>query len=197
MLSLTRRLLAGLVLALTTATAAHADPNRLVQDSELVVRDRISIEVMGQGPDVVLIPGLASSRATWKETAERLKQQYRLHLVQIAGFSGEPVRANAEGEIFAPTAEAIADYITEQKLAPATLVGHSLGGALSLYLVQTQPERLRRVMVVDALPFLAVGFLGPHATAETARTMADGMKLNALSLSDAGYAKMLAPSSCG
>lgn len=55
-----------------TAKAAPADPNRLFPDSRIVVQDRISVEVVGKGPDLVLIPGLASSRATWKAAAERL-----------------------------------------------------------------------------------------------------------------------------
>src|ERR1700753_1345350 len=70
------KILLGLAGALSVAGAAAAqppsDPNRLFADSKLVVRDRFSDEIVGKGPDLVLIPGLASSRATWKATAERL-----------------------------------------------------------------------------------------------------------------------------
>jgi hypothetical protein len=52
----------GLLLAasLILPSLAHADN---------VVRDRFSDEIVGQGPDLVLVPGLASSRGTWKATA--------------------------------------------------------------------------------------------------------------------------------
>src|SRR4051794_30271112 len=120
---------AALAIAVTLAAAQTlADPNRLFADSKLVVRDRFSDEIVGKGPDVVFIPGLASSRLTWKATAERLRGKHRLHLIQIAGFSGEPARANATGDVLVPTAEAIDAYLVEQKLTPAILVGHSLGG---------------------------------------------------------------------
>ena len=69
--------------------AARAD-NRLFPDSKLVPGDRISVEVVGRGPDLIFVPGLASSRDTWRATAERLKGRYRLHLVQVAGFAGDP-----------------------------------------------------------------------------------------------------------
>lgn len=115
------------VVALGGPAAAHADPNRLFADSEVVVRDRFSAEVVGKGPDLVLIPGLASSRATWRATAERLRHSHRLHLIQVAGFAGEPARANSEGEVLAPTADAIVAYLVEQRLAPATVVGRSVG----------------------------------------------------------------------
>src|ERR1700749_1850920 len=111
------------ILAGPAAAQTPTDPNRLFADSKLVVRDRFSDEIVGKGPDLVLIPGLASSRVTWKATAERLRGHYRLPLIQTAGFAGEPARANAGGEVLIPTAEAIDAYLVEQKLTPATLIG--------------------------------------------------------------------------
>src|ERR1700753_4343360 len=100
----------GAVLALTIslgAARAGDSPTRLYPDSTIVTRDRFSDEIVGKGPDLIFIPGLASSRATWKATADRLKASYRLHLIQIAAFAAEPARANAAGEVLVPTAEAI------------------------------------------------------------------------------------------
>jgi len=162
--------------AATAQTAPASDPNRLFADSKLIVRDRISVEVVGSGPDLILVPGLDSSRQTWKHTAERLRGKYRLHLVQVAGFSGEPARANAAGRILAPTAEAIDTYIVEAGLAPAVYIGHSLGGTMGLYLAQHHPEHLKKVLLVDSLPFYGVLMGGPAATAETIRPMADRME---------------------
>ena len=167
-------LAAALVLA-APAAAQTADPNRLFPDSTLIVRDRFSDEVIGQGPDLVFIPGLSSSRATWKATAERLKGRYRLHLIQVAGFAGEPARANASGEVVIPTAEAIDAYLVAQKLSPATVVGHSLGGTMLLYLAQKHPEHLRALFIVDALPFLG-GMRDPNATADSVRPQAERMR---------------------
>jgi len=140
------------------------------------VRDRFADEIVGNGPDVVFIPGLASSRATWKATAERLRSKHRLHLIQIAGFSGEPSRANATGEVLIPTADAIDAYLVEQKLSPATVVGHSLGGTTLLYLAETHPQHLKKVLIVDALPFFG-GMQDPKATADTIRPQAEKMRV--------------------
>lgn len=184
--------LAALVL-LASPAAAQTDPNRLFADSKLVVRDRFSDEVVGKGPDVVFIPGLASSRATWKATAERLRGAHRLHLIQVAGFAGEPARANATGEVLAPTAEAIDAYLVEQKLSPAVVVGHSLGGTLSLYLAQKHPEHLKKVLVVDALPFYAVVMMGPQATVERATPIATRIRDAAWNGDAAAYGKSMEP----
>ncbi|MGZ6040070.1 MAG: alpha/beta fold hydrolase, partial [Phenylobacterium sp.] len=149
--------------------------NRLFADSRIVVRDRFSDEIVGKGPDLILMPGLASSRITWKATAERLRGHYRLHLLQVAGFAGEPARANATGEVLVPTAEAIDAYLVEQKLTPATFIGHSLGGTTLIYLAEHHPDHFRKGLAVDSLPFFG-GMQDPNATADSVRPQAAKMR---------------------
>jgi pimeloyl-ACP methyl ester carboxylesterase len=166
----------------TTAEAAEIDaPARsappLFPDSDTVVKDRFSVEIVGHGPDLVLIPGLASPRATWKATAERLRTQYRLHLIQVSGFAGEPSRANASGPVLLPTAEAIDAYLVEAKLTPATVIAHSLGGTMGLWLAENHPEHLKKLLIVDSIPFLGQLFGG--ATAESVKPIANTIRVSA------------------
>lgn len=168
----------GAVIALAGPAAAQgSDPNRVFSDSRLVVRERFSDEIAGKGPDLVFIPGLNSSRTTWKATAERLRGHYRLHLIQVAGFAGETPRGNATGEMLIPTAEAIDGYLVEQKLTPATVIGHSLGGTMSLYLAQTHPEHLKKLLIVDAWPSFAMTMTqGRPMTPDKVKAMAEQMR---------------------
>ena len=167
-------LAAALAIVLTGAAALAG--TKLFSDSTLVVQDRFSDEIVGQGPDLVFVPGLSSSREVWKATAERLKGRFRLHLIQVAGFAGEEPRANASGPVLAPTAEAIDAYLVAHHLAPATVIGHSLGGTMILYLAEHHPEHLKKVMLVDALPFYPVVMGGPGATVAAMTPMADRMR---------------------
>ncbi|HEY0107839.1 MAG TPA: alpha/beta hydrolase [Rhizomicrobium sp.] len=174
-------LIALSLLAPSWVRAEDRPSTALYSDSRLVVRDRFSDEIVGQGPDLVLIPGLASSRATWKGTADRLKAHYRLHLIQLAGFAGEAPRANGSGEVVVPTAEALDAYLVEQHLAPAVVVGHSLGGTMALYLAEHHGDHLKKVLLVDALPFFAVIMGGPAATAAGMKPMADQIRASTAS----------------
>jgi len=169
--------------ALIAPCLAHADT--------AVVRDRFSDEIVGQGPDLIFIPGLASSRDTWKAVAERLKAHYRVHLIQVAGFAGESARGNAGGAVVVPTAEAIDAYLVEQHLTPATVIGHSLGGTMTLYLGEHHPEHLKKAMLVDALPFFATLMMGPNATVEAVKPMAQQVRSGADRMSDAQRDQMM------
>ena len=73
--------------AASIISPAQAEPARV--EAPAFVSDRLSVEVMGQGPDVILIPGFASSREVWRPLARRLSATHRVHLVQLAGFAGE------------------------------------------------------------------------------------------------------------
>jgi pimeloyl-ACP methyl ester carboxylesterase len=172
--------------------AMSSDPNRLFADSRMVTMDRISVEVVGSGPDVILIPGLASSRETFKRTAERLKAHFRLHLVQVAGFAGDPARANASGPILQPTTNEISAYIHQEGLTKVAVIGHSLGGLMALELAIDHPDQVSKVMIVDALAFYTELFAGPQATAEGAKPYAVAMAARMLSASDAQYAQSAA-----
>ena len=162
---------------------------KLFPDSTLMQGDRISVEVIGRGPDVVLIPGLASSRETYLRTAERLRGKYRLHLVQVDGFAGAPPQANASGPVYLPTVEAIDAYIRQARLKSPAVVGHSLGGLMTLQLALDHPHDVGKIMIVDALAFYAEIFGGPTMTADAARPIADGMGAQILAQSDDAYAQ--------
>jgi pimeloyl-ACP methyl ester carboxylesterase len=112
---------------------------------------RFSVEVTGRGPDVILIPGLTAGRDVWRATAAALPG-YRYHLIQIAGFAGEPARGNRSGAVVSPLADEIARYIADNRLSRPAIVGHSMGGTLALMVGARHPLLAGRIMVVDMLP---------------------------------------------
>lgn len=171
------RLAGRVILRALFATAAIALPTQtlaapMVQaNAPTFASDRLSVETMGAGPDVILIPGFASSRDVWRAEAERLKSTHRVHLVQFAGFAGEPW-VHGGGPFVEPAVEALARYIREAGLRQPAVVGHSMGGLTALMLAQRHPQAAGRVMTVDSLPFFSALY-GPQATAESAAPFAE------------------------
>lgn len=123
---------------------------------------RFSVRVQGSGPDVVLIPGLTSGRDVWATTVAALPG-YRYHLIQVAGFAGEPAGPNARGAVVSPLADELVRYIESRGLRRPAIVGHSMGGILALLVATRRPDLAGRVMVVDMLPQPA-GLFGGSAS---------------------------------
>lgn len=140
------------------------------------VSDRISVTTRGTGPDMILIPGLASHRDVWAGVADTLDDRYRLHLVQVNGFAGAAPGANADGPVSAPVAEEIERYIRESGLDRPAVIGHSMGGSIGMMLAARHPASVGRLMVVDMVPFMGVMFGPAGETPEGLRKTADGMR---------------------
>ncbi len=183
-----RAILRALMLStavLTAALPAAVSAEPAVQTRTAFASDRLSVEVVGAGPDVVLIPGLASSREVWRPLANRLSATHRVHLVQLAGFAGEPW-THGDGPFVEPEVAELARYIAEARLDRPAVIGHSMGGLSGLLLAQRQPALVGRLMIVDALPFYSALF-GPTVTVETARPVAAQMAAAMIAADEATY----------
>lgn len=178
---------------LALAVRAEAAPAPAAQTA--FASDRLSVEVTGSGPDVILIPGLASSREVWRAEAERLKATHRVHLVQLAGFAGEPW-SHGDGAFVAPVVDELARYVREAGLERPAVIGHSMGGLTGLLLAQAHPELVGRVMTVDSLPFFSAMF-GPQVTADNARPFAAQAAAGILGADEAGFRAQQAQTAIG
>ncbi|MEW6762582.1 MAG: alpha/beta hydrolase [Pseudomonadota bacterium] len=143
---------------------------------------RITVTTEGSGPDVVLIPGLNSSPRAWTTTVAAVPG-YRYHLVQLAGFAGQPVGGNKEGNVAAPVADEIARYIREAGLKQPAVIGHSMGGTMGMMLAARHPDALSKLMVVDMYPYLGTFFAGPGAGPEKVAAVADAIAAGNLAAS--------------
>ena len=123
------------------------------------------VDVLGSGPPIILIPGLACSGEVWASTVQRYRGSHRLYVITLAGFDDQPP---IEGS-FLPTVRAeLAAYVRAQQLEKPVVIGHSLGGVLAMALALDAPEAVGALVIVDALPFLPAA-LDPVATVESTR----------------------------
>jgi pimeloyl-ACP methyl ester carboxylesterase len=151
----------------TSGSAAFAAPTRF----SVVVEGPEA----GKAPDVILIPGLASSREVFAAEAKLLVPKYRLHLIQIAGFAGEPAGPNSSGPILGPVVEELHQYIAKNHLEHSPVIGHSMGGLLALMLADAHPGDAGKLLIVDTLPFYGLVF-SPNATVEALHPQAQTMR---------------------
>lgn len=139
-------------------------------------------------PDVLLIPGLSSSRSVWDEEAKLLASKYRLHLVQVNGFAGQPAGANASGPMLPALVDELDRYVKAGRMHP-DVVAHSLGGLLALMLADKHPDDVKKLVIVDSLPFYAL-VINPDATVENTKAQVAAMRQQMAGLPDDQYAAM-------
>ena len=157
-----------------SVSAMQTEPRIAVASSPDYQSGWISVTRQGAGPDVILIPGLASSASVWEATVARFKQTHRLHVVQVAGFGGAPKSTVERTSIIEGLALDVSEYLKAEDIHNSVIVGHSLGGFTALHVARDYPDRLSRVIVVDSLPFYSVLF-NPAATVANTTAQAEQM----------------------
>lgn len=158
-------------LALAATTAFSAEPSAF------------TVKVTGHGRPMILIPGLSCPGEVWDTTVAHFKDRYECHVISLAGFGGTPAKA---GPVLEPARDALIAYIESHKLVRPVIVGHSLGGSLTLALGANKPDLVGPLVIVDGLPFLS-GATRPGITVEQARASAEGMKKHFSTIDDSTY----------
>ena len=112
---------------------------------------RIHWTDQGEGMPVVMIHGLAGNLHNFGYAlVDRLAQEFRVIAVDRPGC-GWSERDGDEQARIPEQARMIAEMLEKEGIGPAILVGHSLGGAVSLALAVNHPERVKALALVSAL----------------------------------------------
>ena len=113
----------------------------------------LQVQKFGCGKQSILfIPGFACSGDVWKETIETLRNDYTCYTFTMPGFAGASPEENPS---FEDWKQQIIRFIEEEHIEKPILVGHSMGGGMSLAVAACKPDLLNSVVVVDALPCLS------------------------------------------
>lgn len=108
-----------------------------------------TVTVEGVGQPVLLFPGFTCTDAVWEETVVELSKNYECHVFTFAGFG---YVAHIEKPWLPKIKKGVEAYIKDQNLKNIIVIGHSLGGALGIWLATEEEHPFSRIIVVDALP---------------------------------------------
>jgi pimeloyl-ACP methyl ester carboxylesterase len=124
----------------------------------------LAYEVAGSGPPLILLHGLSGSRRWWGRNVPAFADSYRTYTVDLPGFGeSRGVRWSRLDDI----ADRLADWLVDEGLTHAHIAGHSLGGAVAARLAARHPDRIDRLVLVDA----AIRPRGTRLTARPAHVM--------------------------
>ena len=108
----------------------------------------VHYEVYGRGRPVILLHGWLGSWGLWQETMAYLGAFYRTYALDCWGFgeSGKKRETYAVSDFVS-----LVDQFMEQLgIVNAPLVGHSMGGTVSLSVAIQYPQRVSKVVVVGS-----------------------------------------------
>jgi pimeloyl-ACP methyl ester carboxylesterase len=107
------------------------------------------VEGPARGHAVVLIHGLGGFAETWRHNVAPLAERATVYALDLPGFgrSGKP-RARYGLTFFARVVHGFLDAL---RISHASLVGHSLGGAVAITYALVHPARVERLALIAAV----------------------------------------------
>lgn len=110
-------------------------------DKEINWRNsKIAYNVQGNGQPVLLLHGFAEDGEIWKNQQEFLKDKFKLIVPDIPGSGRSPF--NEAFVTMDDFSEIIHPILDQEKINRIVLIGHSMGGYISLAFAEKYPERL-------------------------------------------------------
>ena len=108
----------------------------------------------GTGEKAILfLPGFTCSAAEWDSTIHVFKNDFTCYTFTMPGFAEVPPEKNPDLNEWTSS---IAQFIRDKHLDHPIIIGHSLGGGMALQLAASYPKLPGKIVVVDALPCLAI-----------------------------------------
>ncbi|MFW9865095.1 MAG: alpha/beta fold hydrolase [Candidatus Thorarchaeota archaeon] len=110
---------------------------------------KIHYEIIGKGPEVVMIHGFASSlQGNWIDAnwADALSDNYKLILVDCRGHgkSDKPVNPSQYGEHMTDDIVKLLDHLSIEK---ANFIGYSMGSSITFNLLLRKPELFKSAIL--------------------------------------------------
>lgn len=109
------------------------------------------------GPNLVLVHGLLGSKFTFESVRKRLAARFTVWAYDAKGMGFTPARGDLTltGQV-----EQLHHFITELKLGPVVLLGHSTGGGVAQAFAAKYPAMVRHLILVDSMDFFDTALRG-------------------------------------
>lgn len=102
----------------------------------------VFIESMGKGKAIVLVHGFCEDSRVWSEIGPQLAQNHNVVLIDLPGFGKSPLNAADAVITLEDMATRLKETLVAKGINKCTLIGHSLGGYVSLAFAEKYPKML-------------------------------------------------------
>jgi pimeloyl-ACP methyl ester carboxylesterase len=123
------------------------------ESSYVQVRDsKVHIRMRGDGSPIILIHGSFSALQTWDGWEQELSKKYKTISLDLPGhgLTGPNPSHTYSTDDYTELVIALADQL---KLDTFYVAGNSMGGQVTLKLALRHPERVKKIILVDAAAF--------------------------------------------
>lgn len=100
-------------------------------------------------PPLIILHGFFASSRNWRHIARKMSENFHVFVLDLRNHGLSPHSGQMTYPLMATDLE---NFLDQQQLPSATILGHSMGGKVAMWFALTQPERMDNLVVVDIAP---------------------------------------------
>ncbi len=144
----------------------------------------IDVNKTGAGENLIIITGVGG-RIFWDDAVRDLSQKYTCHIVSIKGISGDKSKFIPDKNLIG---NEILKYMSDNKIENPNIMGHSVGGYITLETVLISPSAFSKIILVDSYPCsMAMGVVS--ATEQMRKSQSENFSQYLNSMNDENFLK--------
>lgn len=148
-----------LLLVLSNMSIAQSDllPRYKYQVSKVSISENIEIAYVDEGdreaPVLLMVHGLGGYVKNWYPTIDELSSDYRCIALDLPGYGLSTIRDFQEEDYLEFFSNAVQVFVEKLDLKEVTLLGHSMGGQVSIVTALKEPDWLRTLILAAPAGF--------------------------------------------
>lgn len=118
----------------------------------------LNFKSFGQGEPVIILHGMFGTLDNWQTIAKKLAKNYLVYIVDLRNHGRSP---HTDELSYSLMANDVKEFMEENWMFEATVIGHSMGGKVAMQLATEYPDMVTKLVVVDIAP---KKYVGSHQT---------------------------------
>lgn len=110
---------------------------------------KLNFKKLGKGPALIIVHGLYGSSDNWLTIAKELSDHFEVFLIDQRNHGNSP---HANSHTYQDLKQDLLQFMDDQQIGKAILIGHSMGGKTVMLFAMDYPERVKSLLVVDIAP---------------------------------------------
>jgi pimeloyl-ACP methyl ester carboxylesterase len=98
---------------------------------------------------LIILHGFFASSRNWRQIAQKLSARYHVYVPDLRNHGASVHNPLMDYPVMAAD---LLRFVDDRGLATASLLGHSMGGKVAMWLALTAPDRLNKLIVADIAP---------------------------------------------
>ncbi len=100
-------------------------------------------------PPLIILHGFFASSRNWRQIARLLADKYCVYVLDLRNHGSSPHHPIMDYPVMAAD---LRGFLDEHDLAKVSVLGHSMGGKVAMWLALNNPDRLSALIIADIAP---------------------------------------------